>query len=170
MKRSGFKPKGRPAPVRETDEERAERKQAQARAAMNSVVPRAAKMGLAPAAQPVVVGKAVKSRKGKYQPNKEERAWMDAIVAHGCVCCEIDGVPGRPAAVHHILSGGHRMGHLFTLPLCDPGHHQNGAALGMVSRHPWKTRFEERYGTELDLLYALRIKLRNETESNKSGR
>jgi hypothetical protein len=51
------------------------------------------------------------------------------------------------------------MGHLFTLPLCDPGHHQNGAQFGIVSRHPWKAQFEARYGTEMDLLARLRAEL-----------
>lgn len=95
------------------------------------------------------------TKPGKYTPNAAERAWMDWIVAFGCVACWKDG-KSRPAAVHHILKGGRRMGHLFTLPLCDPGHHQNGQPLGLVSRHPYKARFEVHYGTELDLLEMLR--------------
>jgi hypothetical protein len=61
--------------------------------------------------------------------------------------------------VHHILRGGVRMGHLYSLPLCDPGHHQNGGQFGMVSRHPFKARFEQRYGTEAELLQRLRVKI-----------
>lgn len=44
------------------------------------------------------------------------------------------------------------MGHMHTICLCDPGHHQNGQARGMVSRHPHKARFEARYGPEDTLL------------------
>lgn len=44
------------------------------------------------------------------------------------------------------------MGHLYTICLCDPGHHQNGKAIGRISRHPWKASFEAQYGHELDLL------------------
>jgi hypothetical protein len=84
---------------------------------------------------------------------------MDAIVEHGCVACRADGVAPRATAVHHLIRGGHRIGHLFTLPLCDPGHHQGGAQLGLVSRHPWKARFEQRYGTELELLAKLKQEL-----------
>lgn len=51
------------------------------------------------------------------------------------------------------------MGHLHSLPLCDPGHHQQGQQLGLVSRHPWKAKFEQRYGTEEELLARLRAEL-----------
>lgn len=84
---------------------------------------------------------------------------MDAIVAYGCVACRIDGHGVVPPAVHHMLRGGVRIGHLFTLPLCDPGHHQNGADRGMVSRHPWKARFEAKYGSEDFLLCHLQALL-----------
>jgi len=89
---------------------------------------------------------------GKRAPTKDEAAWMSAIVAYGCIACRLDGLPPRPTAVHHILRGGRRIGHKATLPLCDPGHHQGGEALGLVSRHPWKARFEQRYGSEDFLL------------------
>lgn len=100
--------------------------------------------------------KAEKAKPGKRAPTVEERSWMDWITSRGCIACVMDGLGFRQPAVHHILRGGRRMGHLFTLPLCDPGHHQNGAQHGMVSRHPWKARFEARYGMELDLLERLR--------------
>jgi hypothetical protein len=105
------------------------------------------------------VEKAEKARPGKRAPTKAERAWMDAIVAFGCVACRIDGVPPRPTAVHHIVDGGRRMGHLFTLGLCDPGHHQGGQSLGLISRHPWKKRFTDRYGSEEELLARLRSEI-----------
>jgi hypothetical protein len=102
-----------------------------------------------------VVAKCERVKPGKVTPTKAEREWMDWIVAYGCVACHMDGFGRRPAAVHHVLRGGQRIGHLFTLPLCDPGHHQNGTA-GLVSRHPWKARFEAKYGTEEELLARLR--------------
>lgn len=100
----------------------------------------------------VPMPKAVKAKPGKRAPTVAESAWMDAITALGCIACLIDGHPGTPGAVHHLLQGGRRIGHLFTICLCDPGHHQNGQQLGKVSRHPWKARFEEQYGTEQALL------------------
>lgn len=103
--------------------------------------------------------KAVKARSGKRTPTKEEKRWMDAIVDHGCIACRLDGHEPRPTAVHHILRGGVRMGHLFSLPLCDPGHHQGGQPLSLISRHPDKAAFEERYGTEMELLAQLKVEL-----------
>jgi hypothetical protein len=105
------------------------------------------------------IPKGVAAKPGKQAPTKLESDWMDRIVAYGCIACRIDGRGFVAAAVHHILRGGRRIGHLFTLPLCDPGHHQNGAHLDKVSRHPWKARFEARYGTEFELLARLKREL-----------
>lgn len=100
----------------------------------------------------VALPKGPATKPGKTAPTVAEKAWMNSITALGCIACLIDGHPGTPGAVHHILSGGQRMGHLFTICLCDPGHHQNGQQAGKVSRHPWKARFEAQYGPEMDLL------------------
>jgi hypothetical protein len=113
------------------------------------------------------IAKGVKAKPGKRAPTVEERAWMDWIVAYGCVACRLDGLGFRSPAVHHILRGGQRLGHLHTLPLCDPGHHQGGQQLEMISRHPWKARFEERYGSEESLL--LKLQAERATASGSSG-
>ena len=144
MKRSGFKSKAPAAAARDPDRIRA------------TPTPSAAfraPVAVSDIGNPISKGPAAKT--GKRAPNAEERAWMDFIVAYGCVACRADGVPPRPTAVHHILRGGVRMGHLFTLPLCDPGHHQGGDAIGLTSRHPWKAQFEAKYGTEMQLLESL---------------
>lgn len=83
---------------------------------------------------------------------------MGRISEYGCIACRIEG-RYRPAAVHHITSAGRRIGHLFTIPLCDPGHHKDGRALGMVSVHEAKKSFEQRYGTQLELLGRLKVEL-----------
>lgn len=80
-----------------------------------------------------------------------ERKWMDAITQLGCVVCTLQGHPGTPAIVHHILRNGRRQSHLQTIPLCQPGHHMDGTG-GKISRHPNKTRFVAAYGTEDYLL------------------
>lgn len=103
--------------------------------------------------------KGPRHKPGKRKPNAVEKRWMDAIVKHGCIACIKDGHEHRPTTVHHILRGGVRMGHLFSLPLCDPGHHQDGKPLGLISRHPDKAAFEARYGTEWELLAELKVKL-----------
>lgn len=108
---------------------------------------------------PVQRPKGEKARPGKRAPTAEERRWLDAIVAYGCVACRMDGYGVVAPAVHHILRGGVRMGHLFTIPLCDPGHHQSGGPMGMVSRHPWKARFEAKYGNEDFLLRKIKAEI-----------
>lgn len=86
-------------------------------------------------------------------PTKPEREWMDSISRLGCIICRIQGRGYVPAAVHHMLSGSRRMGHLYSFPLCDPGHHQGAPrSSGEISRHPNKAEFEARYGTEEFLL------------------
>lgn len=104
--------------------------------------------------------KGERAKPGKRAPTAEEARWMAAIVEYGCIACALDGRWHRPAAVHHILRGGRRMGHLYTIPLCQPGHHMDGQQLGMVSRHPWKKRFEAIYGNEMDLLALMQNRVR----------
>ena len=84
-------------------------------------------------------------------PTKKEQAWMDWIVRHGCAICR------SPALVHHMLQGGRRMDHLHTIPLCYQ-HHQSGRDDEIAtSRHPWKSRWEQRYHTtEREILTRLR--------------
>lgn len=87
-------------------------------------------------------------------PTKVERAWMDEITRLGCIVCLLQRYGFVPPAVHHLLDeGGRRIGHLFSIPLCQPGHHKDAPkSSGEISRHPNKARFEERYGTEESLL------------------
>lgn len=84
---------------------------------------------------------------------------MDKLTSYGCIACKIDGNGHVQPAIHHMLSGGRRIGHLFTLPLCQPGHHMDGQQLGRISRHPWKRQFEQKYGTEQELLQILQKEL-----------
>lgn len=85
-------------------------------------------------------------------PNKVEREWMDAIVQVGCCICLREGLGRTPAEVHHMLSGGRRMGHLFTLPLCYTHHRSGRNDAQVVSRDQNQRRFEARYGREAELL------------------
>ena len=78
---------------------------------------------------------------------------MDEITQLGCIVCLLfANAPGTPGAVHHLLRGGRRIGHLATICLCDPGHHQKSPTPSKISRHQFKTRFERAYGTEEQLL------------------
>lgn len=88
----------------------------------------------------------------KIPPTAEESRWMAAIAELGCCVCMKFHQVHTPPAVHHIVEGGRRLGHFYTIPLCDPGHHQNSATWEKISRHPYKARFEKKYGTEYELL------------------
>ena len=43
------------------------------------------------------------------------------------------------------------MGHMFTIPLCPLHHRGQRNDAGCTSRHPYRTAFEKRYGTEAEL-------------------
>ena len=84
--------------------------------------------------------------------NKAEKQWMAAVAELGCIVCKNEGYGFVPCCVHHLLSGGHRMGHLQTIGLCY-SHHASGVKTAeFCSRHPWVREFEKRYGTEESLL------------------
>lgn len=101
------------------------------------------------------IEKGVKARPGKRAQTVAEAKWIDSIVRFGCVACFVSGEREPvPAEVHHILRGGRRLGHLYTLPLC-LAHHRDGP----YARHPWKDRFETKFGTELGLLAMLQKRL-----------
>lgn len=97
--------------------------------------------------------------------NAEESKWMGRIAREGCICCRIQLGTHEATTVHHITSGGRRLGHLFTIPLC-PWHHQGYCKQGMTSTKmaavfgpslaKSKTEFERIFGTELELLEKVR--------------
>lgn len=81
----------------------------------------------------------------------EEREWMGAIVEMGCCVCLREMDVHTPAEVHHLYGKTKPGSHLLTIPLCY-AHHRGGVTNDRVtSRHPFKTRFEARYGSEEDL-------------------
>lgn len=85
-------------------------------------------------------------------PNKQEKMWMDSISRVGCIVCNIFYDCHTPAEIHHIDGKTKPEAHLKTIPLCYR-HHREGVKNDLyVSRHPFKHEFEERYGTEENLL------------------
>lgn len=57
-----------------------------------------------------------------------------------------------PAEVHHMLSVGRRLGHLFTLPICFEHHRSGRDDERATSRDQNQRRFEARYGSEQGML------------------
>ena len=89
---------------------------------------------------------------------KADRARFDAFRRIGCVACRKLRIT-RDADVHHLLSGGKRRGHQYTIPLC-PWHHRSqafvsraeaervmGPSLALSPR-----KFRERFGSDEELL------------------
>lgn len=94
-------------------------------------------------------------------PTKAQERRFGWLYEIGCICCRKDGLGHEPAQIHHILSGGTRMGHDYTIPLC-PWHHKGEpkggyqagdmALLKGPSLALHKRQFVRDYGTELELL------------------
>jgi hypothetical protein len=79
-----------------------------------------------------------------------EKALWDRLAGLGCVACMKDGRFNPHVSIHHV-DGRTKPGcHLLVLPLCGPHHQDDGS--GTISVHPWKARFEKRYGAQLDLV------------------
>tara|TARA_R100001082_G_scaffold32635_2_gene16783 strand:- start:3394 stop:3714 length:321 start_codon:yes stop_codon:yes gene_type:complete len=85
-------------------------------------------------------------------PNKEERKWMDLIASLGCIVCRLFYGCNSPAEIHHIDGKTKKEAHLNTIPLCYKHHREGINNCTCVSRHPFKTEFERRYGKESQLL------------------
>lgn len=96
-------------------------------------------------------------------PNKAERKHMDRVSQIGCIVCRNLGYGYVPAEIHHIEGKTKKDSHLKVLPLCFE-HHRKGNDKHPISRHPYKKRFENAYGSELSLLEDVKNILRDHYE------
>ena len=84
-------------------------------------------------------------------PTAEEKRHMNAVTELGCIACKLDGIH-TPCEIHH-LDGKTKPGaHMKTVGLCFCHHRAGNDCAEYTSRHPYKSRFEERYDTEENLL------------------
>lgn len=83
---------------------------------------------------------------------KAEAQFQDAVRQLGCIVCRLFHNVFSPCEIHHMLSGGRRMGQLFVLGLCFLHHRSGRDDDEVVSRDHNQSRFEKRYGTEKTLL------------------
>jgi hypothetical protein len=86
-------------------------------------------------------------------PTKAEARRMELLKTQvGCVACRLDGRGYEPPDIHHLLSGGKRIGHQATVPLC-PWHHRG---YGSTESGPSLARapgeFHATYGSDQRLL------------------
>lgn len=82
-------------------------------------------------------------------PTKEEKIYWDRLSEIGCIACKIDGNHNPVVSIHHCEGRTKKGAHKFVLPLCAE-HHQTGGE-SAPSIHPWKTRFQVKYGTQAQL-------------------
>lgn len=96
---------------------------------------------------------------------KEESAWVDATKRNGCLCCMRRGYfpdEGTCVEADHLLSGGIRRGHLFTIGLCIWHHRGRLLVQGWnhavhreklgPARSEGSVPFEDMWGTDDELL------------------
>lgn len=85
-------------------------------------------------------------------PSAAERRFHDRLASLGCIACRIDGNHNPMVSIHHIDGRTKPGAHMRVLPLC-AGHHQDGYGIpGLIAVHPYKRRFEDRYGSQYELL------------------
>lgn len=90
-------------------------------------------------------------------PTRKESEFMDKASSIGCIACLLDGHVTPTVSIHHIDGRTKPDAHYNVLPLC-AGHHQDGTGIpGLIAVHPWKARFEARYGSQWDLLSMVKI-------------
>ena len=77
---------------------------------------------------------------------RQEKRRIGILKMVGCIICK-----QSPCHAHHLLSGGVRRGHLYTIGLCS-GHHTEGFMGTGTSYHGNKKLFHKLYGTDDELL------------------
>ena len=93
--------------------------------------------------------------KGKSKTAAQERFWDRLANEVGCIACRKLYGPHDPGevSIHHFDGRVKGHSHWLVLPLC-AGHHQQGTSNNPdhVGVHPYKARFEERFGKQETLL------------------
>lgn len=102
-------------------------------------------------------------------PTKYETERIEAMKPLGCVACAVLEVPNiNCLELHHILSGGIRMGHWYTIFLCR-GHHQGDWQAAQlewiepekrVAMPDSRRRFNAVYGSERSLWERVQARLK----------
>ena len=84
-------------------------------------------------------------------PTRAERLYWSRLAEEvGCIACKIDGRINNLVSIHHVNGRTRPGAHMQVLPLCF-SHHQGGTQ-DRPSVHPWKSRFERNYGSQISLM------------------
>jgi len=83
---------------------------------------------------------------------KADTERYEKLVEIGCVVCKLfhDGVYSPPE-IHHLITFPKKENQR-TIPLCHNHHNARIDCIEFTSRHPFKFKFEDRYGSEESLL------------------
>lgn len=82
------------------------------------------------------------------KPTAAEHKHMQAVAELGCIVCRLHHHTYSPACIHHVDGKTKPGAHFKVLGLCYLHHQGGNDCEEYTSRHPYKKRFEERYGTE----------------------
>lgn len=86
-------------------------------------------------------------------PTKADKQLWDALAGLGCIACHKDGRNNPLVSIHHIDGRTKPGAHGRVLPLCGQHHqHDDTDPAGRIGVHPYKARFEAKYGRQADLL------------------
>lgn len=85
--------------------------------------------------------------------SKAIKKHWDKVASVGCIACLQDGIFNDYVSIHHVDGRTKPGAHMKVLPLCGP-HHQTGGE-DAPAIHPFKARFEAKYGTQEQLLEKL---------------
>jgi hypothetical protein len=84
---------------------------------------------------------------------KEDQALWDALASIGCICCLLDGRQNAFVSIHHIAGRTQPGAHKKVIPLRAQHHqHDDTDPAGRIGVHPYRARFEAKYGSQLELL------------------
>ena len=98
------------------------------------------------------------SKKRTYTTKAEQRH-LDRVAALCCIVCRRLGYGDTPAEIHHCSSGtglAVRASHFRVIPLCHQHHRTGGYG---VAIHAGRKIWEDKYGTEAELLALTEIEL-----------
>ena len=93
-------------------------------------------------------------------PTKTQQRRFDLLPQVGCICCKAYGIHNEWVQIHHIVEGGKRLGHDYTLSLCY-WHHEGIPPEGLTPQQAEdkvgpslksKKRFNGVFGSERQLL------------------
>lgn len=94
-------------------------------------------------------------------PTKEEEKRFQIAQETGCVACLQLGILGNPGDAHHLLEGGRRVSHSYTVILC-PYHHRSIPPGNLNDKQAYERfgpslakrprEFKERFGDNVFLL------------------